>query len=185
MKWAVVLGLSLLVSTASPLMADEPLVGRPVILEGDTLIIRGKVVGLFGVAAPGLRQTCWNKSGRTYSCGKIAAEALSEYVGEGVLRCEPRAADTHGRLIAICYKGGEDLSAWMVGQGFAVADRLRENAYIAAEQPAWAKKRGLWAGVFDDPTDRQRETYKPANAIVDAQPRGQAWAPTAATSKKH
>jgi len=35
--------------------------------------------------------------------------ALSDYIGRATVRCEPRNHDRYGRVVAVCFKGAEDL----------------------------------------------------------------------------
>ena len=143
----------------SVVLAGETMTGRPSVLDGDTLRLRGTVVGLHGIAAPGLSQTCESGTGQSVECGLIAARALAEHIGEASIACEPRGIDRHRRTVAVCHLGGEDLGAWMVANGLAVADRFAATDYVAHGTKAWAKRRGLWAGVFEDPSERKREDY--------------------------
>lgn len=151
----------LVLATASggPARADETLTGRAVVLEGDTLRLRGQVVGLYGIVAPAPGATCESARGAPIRCGAEAARALAARIDEGSLACEPRGRDRFDRLLAVCRKDGEDLAAWMVENGHAVADRFFVRDYVALEARAWSRRRGLWAGVFADPTERGRTPY--------------------------
>ena len=135
----------------------ETVTGRPVVIDGDTLRLHGSVIGLFGVAAPGINQTCENAAGRSVPCGQNAARALAARIGEAPVTCEPRGVDRHRRAVAVCRVHDEDLGAWLVGKGLAVADRQSAPDYIALDKKAWATRRGLWAGVFEDPSSRRRD----------------------------
>lgn len=162
---ALVVGGFLSAGTAS---AGDGLSGRPQVVNGDTLRLRGSQFGLFGIAAPGLGQTCESAKGKTVPCGQHAARALADHIGEGSVTCEQRGLDRHKRLVALCRLGGEDLSAWMVGRGLAVADRHASSDYVQQDTKAWATRRGLWAGVFEDPSNRKREDA-PSAAVTGAQ----------------
>lgn len=151
--------LPVVLSLGGPAGAGEGLAGRAAVLDGDTLRVRGAVVGLFGISAPGLRQTCESASGRAVPCGADAAEALARHIGEAAVACEPRGLDRHGRPVALCRMNGEDLAVWLVERGYAVADRLSGSAYVEAETAAWARRLGLWAGVFEEPSERAREDF--------------------------
>lgn len=148
--------------------AGERVSGPAKVLDGDTLVVAGKVVGLYGVAAPGLKETCLDAKGRSYECGRAVAKALEHHIRQASLTCELREADAYKRALAVCRLRQEDLGAWMVGAGHAIADR-RVQAYIRNETPAWGKRIGLWAGAFEDPTGRQREPYPRPNALADVQ----------------
>ena len=53
----------------------------------------------------------------------------------------------YGRVVALCRAGGEDLNAWKVEQGWALA-HLRDE-----ERAARAGHRGIWRGEFVPPWD--------------------------------
>ena len=100
-----------------------PLVGRASIVDGDTIEIRGERIRLFGIDAPESGQMCANANGQSYRCGQKAALVLDARIGEGVVTCERKDTDRYGRVVALCRVFGEDLSAWMVGLGWALAYR--------------------------------------------------------------
>ena len=56
------------------------------------------------------------------------------------VRVQPRTRgkqhDRYGRLVAVCFKGGEDLNRWMVEQGWAVAYRHYSMDYVDADARA-------------------------------------------------
>ncbi|MER2268330.1 thermonuclease family protein [Methylobacterium oxalidis] len=183
MRQAMLAGAALLALAAGPTTAGEALTGQPVILDGDTLTLRGRVVGLQGIAAPGLRQTCLDRRGRGYRCGQRSAEALARYLGGAAIACDAGGTDPSGRLLATCRLGGTDIAGWLASEGHAVADRQAGGAYLAEERLAWARRRGLWAGAFDDPTQRQRHPYA-ASGQVAAAGRGEAGAPGLAPPRR-
>ncbi len=108
------------VSTA-PLGAGELLAGRASVIDGDTIEIHGKRIRLFGIDAPEAGQTCRNGDNSEYRCGQKAALVLEARIGAGVVSCERKDTDLYGRTVATCRAFGEDLGAWMVGLGWAVA----------------------------------------------------------------
>ncbi|MET3415191.1 endonuclease YncB(thermonuclease family) [Methylobacterium sp. 1030] len=148
--------LAVLISFSSPVLAAEPIVGRASVTDGDTVVIRSTRVRLHGIDAPESAQLCQDAAGKTYRCGQAAALALAGRVGEANISCEPRDTDRYGRTVAVCRKGDEDLSAWMVSQGYAMAYQRYSRDYLGAETTARALKRGLWAGTFDPPSDWRR-----------------------------
>ena len=142
---------------AAPAFAAEPITGRPSVTDGDTLVIRDTRIRLHGIDAPESAQTCQDSAGKDYRCGQAAALALADRIGQAAVTCEPRDTDRYGRTVAVCRKGREDLNAWMVRQGHAVAYRRYAEDYVAAEGEAKAAKRGIWAGTFQEPQDWRRE----------------------------
>jgi endonuclease YncB( thermonuclease family) len=145
----------LLAALAAPANADD-LFGIPRILDGDTVAFGDAHVRLNGIDAPEKRQTCQDRAGQAYRCGLQAAAALTGEIGGAEIRCSGKGADRYGRLIATCWKGAEDLNAWMVASGWALAYRKYSTVYVGAEDAARAAKRGLWAGDFAPPWEWRR-----------------------------
>ena len=71
-------------------LAAEPIVGRASVTDGDTVVIHGTRIRLFGIDAPESAQVCEYASGKEYRCGQDAALALSDRIGEAPISCEPR-----------------------------------------------------------------------------------------------
>ena len=133
--------------------ASRPLEGRGRTLDGDTLDIAGVRVRLWGIDAPEKRQTC-RADGRPWSCGGLAAAALrSRAIG---LRCEGMEKDRYGRVLAVCYQGAEDVNAWMVSEGWALAYRRYSETYAPLEEEARKKGRGIHRGAFVPPWEWRR-----------------------------
>lgn len=134
----------------APARAGEVLQGPAQVIDGGTLRVGARQVGLYGVVAPETDQTCSDAQDRTYACGRDAARALADHIGGATVACEPRGADR-----ALCRIGDEDLGAWMVASGLAVPGRDAAPAYTAAADRAWGRRLGLWSGVFQDPAERR------------------------------
>jgi endonuclease YncB( thermonuclease family) len=128
----------------------------------DEVGIRGTRVRLFGIDAPEVGQTCKGADHKQYRCGQRAASVLDARIDEGVVTCEPKDADQYGRTVAVCRVYGEDLGAWMVGLGWALAYRSYSTRYVAAEELAKRRKAGMWAGVFTAPSEwRKSQITRP------------------------
>ena len=138
----------------TPARAGEVLQGPAQVIDGGTLRVGARQVSLAGIVAPDTDQTCSDAQDRTYACGRDAARALTDRIGEAVVACEPRGGGE--TLVALCRIGDEDLGAWMVAHGLAVPERDAAPAYAAAADRAWGRRLGLWSGVFQDPTERRR-----------------------------
>jgi endonuclease YncB( thermonuclease family) len=152
--------LLLIAARPSPGAAAELIIGQASVVDGDTLEIRGQRIRLFGIDAPEAAQTCTDAQGGVYRCGQKAALVLDARIGDGVVTCERKDTDRYGRPVAICRAYGEDLGAWLVGLGWAVALRKYSSRYVPAEELAHKRKVGMWAGGFQPPWewrgDRQR-----------------------------
>lgn len=64
--------------------------------------------------------------------------------------------DRYGRLIAVCSIGREDVNAWMVGSGWAVAFRRYSKDYVVQEDRAKARRAGIWSSWFVMPWEWRR-----------------------------
>jgi endonuclease YncB( thermonuclease family) len=122
------------------------IVGSAQVIDGDSLIVAGTEVRLYGIDAPERRQTCL-RGGLAWNCGADAAAALRAAVAGREVVCRPRDRDRYGRTVAVCAAGGVDLGAAMVKGGLAVA----LGAYAADEREARDARRGIWSSSFDRP----------------------------------
>ena len=83
--------------------ANYPVVyGSVRVISGDTLEMYGRIFQLFGVAAPAVNQTCANRQGRAYNCGREAAAWLKNWIEDAELECRVIQQDTKGNMIGTC-----------------------------------------------------------------------------------
>ena len=162
-----------LVSMASVSHAVE-LVGKPRIIDGDTIEISGARVRLHGIDAPEVKQKCRKYEGAEYACGAMATFALAELVEEHRVKCVSSATARYGRKIATCYAGPVNLNLEMVRRGWAIVYRRYSALYSDIENQARSARRGLWQGLFTAPWDwrrglRLRKTNSPST-LPDAEP---------------
>ena len=123
--------------------------------DGDSLKVLGHRVRLHGIDAPESTQTC-RTEGQPWSCGRAVTTALRKRLAGRPVACEERDRDRYGRIVAVCRVAGEDLNAWMVSQGWALAYRKYSTDYVSQERAAKAARRGLWRGAFVPPWDWRR-----------------------------
>jgi endonuclease YncB( thermonuclease family) len=150
---AVLLVSFLTLATTPAIARETALVGVASVIDGDTIEIHGRRVRLHGIDAPESRQECRRPNGTKWRCGQQAALALDKHIGRSSIRCQPRGRDRYRRIIAVCFRGDEDLNRWMVANGWAVAYRRFSRDYVAAEQGARRAKVGIWSGTFVMPWD--------------------------------
>jgi endonuclease YncB( thermonuclease family) len=170
---AAALGYILFDKSASISVGDaNDLIGRPSVIDGDTIDIRKTRIRLHGIDAPENGQPCGDAAGMAYTCGSKAAFALADRIGQGNVTCEARDRDRYGRIVAVCFLAttGEDLNAFMVRSGWALAYREYSSAYVDDEDAARQAKRGLWAGTFTPPWEyrNRTRTAKPATSPTDS-----------------
>lgn len=130
--------------------------GRASVIDGDTIEIRGQRFRLHGIDAPESAQTCVRR-GRAWRCGKEAAFALADHIGNRNVNCEERDRDRYKRIVAVCRAAGEDLNAWMVRNGWALAYREYAPDYIVEEAQARADRAGIHAGTFVEPWEYRKQ----------------------------
>ena len=149
------------------LLAQLPLLMGPArILDGDTLHIQGRNIVLFGIDAPELSQTCTNKRGQSYNCGREAALWLKDWLGNHEIQCRIMKEDKRGNLMGVCMAGDYDIAAALVNAGLAFADTNVSDIYVPYQEQARANARGLWNGNFYMPWDWRRMQSQKANIKV-------------------
>jgi endonuclease YncB( thermonuclease family) len=126
----------------------ETVSGSGYAIDGDSLRLAGRELRLLGIDAPELHQTC-ERDGRSYPCGRVAQQALADFLRRSPLTCRIGERDRYGRGLATCKSGEADINATLVREGLAVS----YGGYDAEEVEARAARRGLWAGTFERPAD--------------------------------
>ena len=129
------------------------LVGTARALDGDTLVVAGTEVRLYGIDAPHLEQTCKTRKAGAQKCGVLAHQALSHLLRGPQVRCEDKGRAADGRVLATCKIGWMDLAEEMAASGWAMADPETGAGYGRAETFAKARKEGVWRTEFTPPWD--------------------------------
>ena len=144
-----------LVGTRQRETVQADVAGRARVIDGDTIEVGAVRIRLFGVDAPESAQRCL-AGGRHWPCGEQATRALVRHIDSRSVACEERDQDRYGRIVAVCRYGGQDVNAWLVREGWAMAYRRYSSAYAGEEASAKAAKRGVWRGEFVPPWDWRR-----------------------------
>lgn len=108
-----------------------------------TLKVRGKIIHLFGIHVPQTERTCRTFM-RPVECSTRAALALDFKIGARFVRCETVRKNADGSLTALCRADGEDLSAYLLSQGWAVALPDAPIKYHTLEKIARRRSLGVW-----------------------------------------
>ncbi len=135
------------------------------VIDGDSLRVGATEIRLRGIDAPEFLQTCRDKHGTEYQCGKQAADVLRQLIGAGNISCRSFETDRYERSVAVCKNGGLELNAEMVRLGWAVN---YDFSYAQLEGEARRAKRGIWAGSFEMPQDYRQRTRKMLGNTGDA-----------------
>jgi endonuclease YncB( thermonuclease family) len=149
-KFAAILLVGFLTSAAQ---AADVISGIPRVVDGDTIVVGSTTIRLESIDAPESDQVCLDAKLNRWTCGIEARDRLVAHIGNRPLDCAPSGSDVYGRTLAVCAVAGEDLNAWMVRQGWALAFIRYSKVYVPDEEGARASKLGLWSGAFIAPWD--------------------------------
>lgn len=125
-----------------PSMAAE-FTSYAIVREDASMVIQGRVVRLYGIYIPDTGRTC-----RTFlsppDCGGRAALALEFKTGTHFVTCQEVAALSDGSVSAVCWADEEDLAAYLIRQGWALAGPDAPFEYVALERIAERRGLGVW-----------------------------------------
>ena len=140
------------IAAAKPRHEQPSVVGPATVIDGDTIIVQGQHIRLWGMDAPEEGKTCTRRDGTVVNIHDTALVALTEVIGISPVRCEYRMTDRRGRPVHICSVNGGDLGGALVAQGRARDWPYFSNGYYAAQDAeAKAAHRGIWGMTCDDP----------------------------------
>lgn len=128
--------------------ASYELAGSAFIQKDGLLKVAGRLVHLYGIYIPPTEQSCHNFI-QPPPCGPRALLALEFKISGNFIHCIPRAENADGSIVASCSADNEDLSAWMLQHGWAVARPDAPFEYAALERIAESKGIGIWGIPID------------------------------------
>jgi endonuclease YncB( thermonuclease family) len=158
-KRAAVIGIAFLALVAFWPALKQDYSGTAKVIDADTIEIAGERHRLYGLDAAELKQTCRTREGKEWPCGRDAAQALRGFLKTRSVTCETLGQrDGYGRHVSVCYAGSENINAWVVREGWAVADSRtpRRLNFSSEEGTARFLRKGIWSGSFDKPADWRR-----------------------------
>ncbi len=115
--------------------------------EDATLRVSGRRIHLYGIYVPPTNRLCRGDI-RPVRCAPRAALALKFKI-QGFVRCEEKARHRDRSITALCYAKGEDLSAYLIERGWAVALPGAPFPYTVLERIARKNNKGVWAFPVD------------------------------------
>lgn len=148
----------LFVLTASDAGAARELVGHAIVRSDGSLLIKEKVVHLDGIYLPPTNRQC-REWVRPVRCDSRAVLAL-DFKVKGFIHCFPQSRNADRSLNAVCYVDrtafdpGEDLAAYLIERGWAIALPNAPFEYQALEKIALSRKVGVWGYAVDSFSDR-------------------------------
>lgn len=125
------------------------------VIDGDSLVVGGVEVRLYGIDAPEPGQRC-REDGPARDCGRLAAAHLAELIAGRAVACRNEGYTETGTRIAVCTVVGRDLGAAMVRQGYAAAFTSITDAYAGEERNARSRGAGLWSHGLSPPARWRR-----------------------------
>lgn len=147
----VVAALLMLAMTQSAWAAFE---SYAIVQDDASLRIRNQTVHLFGVFIPGGENQCRTLI-RPARCGLNRAAVALDFKIQGFVRCDPQALRADGSIEAVCvinassFSPGEDLAAYLIEQGLAIARPDAPFEYQALQEIAKANRQGFWGFQAD------------------------------------
>jgi endonuclease YncB( thermonuclease family) len=138
-------------SFIAPLLAALYLLAPPTMAQsatdGESLVVRGERIRLFGIDAPELSQVCADG----WRAGEESKRALARLIARARVDCQAITKDQYGRTVASCTANGEDIGRAMVRQGMAWAFTDLSWRYLWDDWVAWADRLGVHAHGCEKP----------------------------------
>ena len=133
-----VIALTLAPLLAAPSWAQQALpqstvCGPARVVDGDGMVIGNTSFRLHGIDAPETDQRCLDAKCVIAVCGIDARDRLKAHIAGREVCCVDKGSGAYGRRAAVCSVDGEDLNAWLVREGLALAYRKHSLAYIDQE----------------------------------------------------
>lgn len=123
------------IATAILLAASSQALASTTVIDGDSLMLDGKQVELWGVIAPQKSETCTTTSGTSWACGQSAFDQLRQLAADETFACMPKEPG-----FVTCQAGGLDIARLLVKEGLV---RARQD-YHDTEARAREAKVGIW-----------------------------------------
>lgn len=158
-RWSWVLLVALCLGLGLPRPALATIESYAVVNSDGTLLVRGKLIRLHGIYIPDSGPIC-QRNLRPFFCGTRAAVAL-DFKIQRFVRCDEVYENDDGSISAVCWTNynrfdeGEDLGAYLITNGLALAGPDAPFAYQALERIAAANGVGFW-GFQVDSIQRRR-----------------------------
>ena len=130
--------------------SKEKILGKAIIIDGDTIHIGKNKIRLHGIDAPEYRQTCTIDK-EMWNCGIESKIALENFILTKEVNCEIIDVDQYRRFVGICFLENQNINQYMVRNGWAIAYRYYSLKFVKDEEFAKKNKLGIWQGSFIEP----------------------------------
>lgn len=153
-NYKILLSAILLLSSCTNVFA-ETLASYVFVNDDASLRIEKKNVYLYGIHIPKTSKNCRTNQ-QPAVCGQRASLAL-EFKIKNFVRCEIISENPNGSLTGKCFANysnfnqGDDLSAYLLERGWAVALPDAPIEYTSLEKIARSRGMGIWGIAIDHP----------------------------------
>src|ERR1700682_6762574 len=115
---------------ALPATHAEQVRAVPQIVDADTVYAGSTKIPLNAIDAPEMDQVCIDASGKDWKCGIEAREKLQAFTHDRTWICDLSGTDVYKRSLGSCAVDGEDVSRWLVRNGWGLAVWRYFVAYV-------------------------------------------------------
>jgi endonuclease YncB( thermonuclease family) len=140
--------------------AQQHLVGHAIVRDDGSLLIKERIVRLHGIYMPPTNYQCRSQISPV-RCSERAVLQL-DFKVRGFIHCFVQSENEDRSLNAICYvdrtsfREGEDLGAYLIHNGWALALPNAPFEYYALEKIARTRGVGVWAEFLVDSVTPRR-----------------------------
>ena len=120
----------------------ETITGQAYVTDGDGIRVSGYTVRFTGLDAPEWKQPAKTRYGYWINDGKRANSALIQAIGGKYVEVTLEGYDKYGRILGSVTCNSEEVGAWLVRNGYAIAAYDDRNEHL--ECVARAEARGMW-----------------------------------------
>jgi endonuclease YncB( thermonuclease family) len=124
-----------------PGIAESVRIFRPVATAAGRIQAAGYTVAISGIAVTEPDKTCDGEDGGTWPCGMLARTAFRNFLRLRAIECTLPSGPPTGTVTADCMVGKQDIGAWLVTQGWALA--AESGPYTKAQEAAKSQHLGL------------------------------------------
>ena len=139
---------------AEPSKARTQRLFNAIVLSAGMIKAKNQEIHFAGINAPGFEERC-GEGAAAWPCGRMARAALQRFIRGRAIDCEVPAGAERVPDQATCEIAGENVSEWLVAQGWA---KRNGDSFEDAEAKAREAKLGLWSEGRPDQTSQVAST---------------------------
>jgi hypothetical protein len=121
----------------------QRLLHQPVLDDDGIIHAGGHAISIPNVEMPAISDTC----GAGWPCGRLARTALRAFLRGRAIRCAAPKQPGREVIVTDCTVGGDDIGAWLTGQGWAKPTASGPHAALGAE--AERARKGIFSPSAD------------------------------------